>query len=161
MTYLKQRSWVLIAICCVLLPACTKSSSDTPNAATLLGDYYIVSGERDGTPIDPNKLDAVITIRDKTITAYDKERNESFAATYTLETNKRPWRITMISTKAPETGVISKGLIEAGENTTKLIYALPNGQPPTDFTAGERQQMFVLVKADASQQDDVTAPAGT
>ena len=92
--------------------------------------------------------DATITIRDKTITAYDKERKETFAATYTLETKQTPWEITMISTKAPEVGVIAKGLIEIKQNSVKLIYALPNGQPPTDFKAGQQQQMFDMVKID-------------
>ncbi|NGZ94573.1 MAG: hypothetical protein CV089_00310 [Nitrospira sp. WS110] len=161
MAYLKHSHWLVVVTCVVFLASCTNSSSDTPKAATLIGDYHIVSGERDGAPIDPNELDAVITIRDQTITAYDKERNKTFAATYTLETKQTPWRITMISTKAPETGVISKGLIEPEGDRIKLIYALPNGQPPTDFNAGERQQMFVLVKTDAAMPDNVPAPAGT
>ena len=67
----------------------------------------------------------------------------------------------MISTKAPETGVISKGLIEPEGDRIKLIYALPNGQPPTDFKTGERQQMFVLVKTDPVVPDRVPAQAGT
>lgn len=160
MAYLKHSHWFGVVMCIVFLPSCTNRSSDTPKAASLVGDYYIVSGERDGAPIDPNERDAAITIRDETITVYDKERNKTFAATYTLETNQTPWRITMISTKAPEIGVISKGLIEAEENRIKLIYALPNGPPPTDFKAGEQQQMFMLVKTDAGPQDEATAPAG-
>mgnify|MGYP003476877049 CR=1 len=52
----------------------------------------------------------------------------------------------MTSVKAPETGAIAKGLIEADKNSVKLIYALPHGQPPTDFRAGEQQQMVVMEK---------------
>lgn len=161
MPYLKHSHWFVVVMCVAVLTSCTNSSSDTPRAANLIGDYHIVSGERDGAPIDPNELDAVITIRDETITAYDQARNKTFAATYTLETKETPWRITMISTKAPETGVISKGLIEAEADRIKLIYALPNGQPPTDFKARERQQMFVLVKTDTGPPENVPTPAGT
>ena len=58
-----------------------------------------------------------------------------------------PWHVTSISTKAPDAGATAKGLVEADQNTVRLIYALPNGQPPTSFKAGEQQQMFVMEKA--------------
>ncbi len=134
-------------ILCALLPACTGRSSDQPKA-DLTGEYRIVSGERNGAPIDQNELkDAAVYINDKTIIVYDKERKEMFASTYTLETNQKPWHVTLISTKAPDVGATAKGLVESDQNRVKLIYALPNGQPPTTFRAGEQQQMFVMEKA--------------
>ncbi|OQW37295.1 MAG: hypothetical protein A4E19_14125 [Nitrospira sp. SG-bin1] len=151
----------VVAIVLAVLPACTGRSSDSPKA-DLTGEYRIVSGERDGAPIDQKELDdAAIYINDKTIIAYDKERKEMFAATYTLETKQSPWRITMVSTKAPDVGVVAKGLVESDQDRVKLIYALPNGQPPTDFKAGAQQQMFVLAKTSAATPDVATNPAGT
>lgn len=136
-----------IAIFLFLTPACTGRSPDQPKA-DLTGEYRIVSGERNGAPIDQTELtDTAIYITDKTIIAYDKDRKEMFAATYTLETKQAPWQITMISTKSPDVGAIAKGLVEAEQNKVKLVYALPNGQPPTDFKAGQQQQMFVMVKS--------------
>lgn len=70
-----------------------------------------------------------------------------FASTYTLETNKKPWHVTLISTKSPDVGATAKGLVEADLNKVTLIYALPKGQTPTSFKAGEQQQMFVMEKA--------------
>lgn len=135
-----------------LVPACTRSA-DAPKAAGLTGQYTIVSGERNGSAIDPQELDqATITIAEHTITAYDKERKETYAATYKLETHRTPWEITMTSTKAPETGVVAKGLIQAEPERVTLIYALPNGQPPTEFKAGPQQQMFVLAKTGPAQR---------
>jgi uncharacterized protein (TIGR03067 family) len=149
MIHSKMQSCLAIVLLLFVVPACTSRSSDSPKVANLTGEYRIISGERNGALIDQKELsDATITIRDKTITAYDKERKETFAATYTLETKQTPWEITMISTKAPEVGVIAKGLIEIKQNSVKLIYALPNGQPPTDFKAGQQQQMFDMVKID-------------
>jgi uncharacterized protein (TIGR03067 family) len=160
MIYPDIRSCFAVAFLLLVVPACTGRSSEPPKAADLTGDYRIVSGERNGAPIDQNELsDTTIHISAQTITAYDKDRKETFVATYTLETNRIPWQITMISTKAPETGVVSKGLIQAEQNQVKLVYALPNGQPPTEFKAGERQQMFVLAKTDAAPRTN--APAGT
>jgi uncharacterized protein (TIGR03067 family) len=150
MTYthtLPYVSYVVLAMLVLTAPACTGRSSDQPKA-DLTGEYRIVSGERNGAPIDQTELtDTAIYITDKTIIAYDKERKEMFAATYTLETKQDPWQITMVSTKSPDVGAIAKGLVEANQNKVKLIYALPNGQPPTDFKSGQQQQMFVMEKS--------------
>ena len=147
MTHPHTRSYLILAILLLIAPACTGRSPDQ-SKADLTGEYRIVSGERNGAPIDQAELtDTAIYITDKTIIAYDKERKEMFAATYTLETKQAPWQITMISTKSPDVGAIAKGLVETDQNKVKLIYALPNGQPPTDFKAGQQQQMFVMVKS--------------
>ena len=147
MTYSTAKFSLVIAFLVFLMPACTGRSPDQPKA-DLTGEYRIVSGERNGASIDQTELtDTAIYITDKTIIAYDKERKEMFAATYTLETKQAPWQITMISTKSPDVGAVAKGLVEADQNKVKLIYALPNGQPPTDFKAGQQQQMFVMVKS--------------
>ena len=147
MTYSTAKFSLVIVILLFLVPACTGRSPDQPKA-DLTGEYRIVSGERNGASIDQTELtDTAIYITDKTIIAYDKERKEMFAATYTLETKQAPWQITMISTKSPDVGAVAKGLVEADQNKVKLIYALPNGQPPTEFKAGQQQQMFVMVKS--------------
>ena len=146
MAYSTAKSGLALVILFFVVSACT-GRSDQPKA-DLTGEYRILSGERNGAPIDQGELtDTSIYINDKTIIAYDKDRKEMFAVTYTLETKQDPWHITMVSTKAPEVGAVSKGLVEADQNKVTLIYALPNGRPPTDFKAGRQQQMFVMVKA--------------
>jgi uncharacterized protein (TIGR03067 family) len=146
MTYPNTQWYLGLALLIFIVPACTERSSDKPQS-NLTGEYRIVSGERNGTSIDQNKLNkATVTISDTTITTYDKEQKETFVATYTLETTVKPWRITMTSVKAPETGRIAKGLVDADHNNIKLIYALPNGPVPSEFKAGEQQQMFVMEK---------------
>jgi uncharacterized protein (TIGR03067 family) len=147
MTVPKTQSCLALAILLFVVPACTGRSSDQPKT-DLTGEYRIVSGERNGAPINQRELtDTSIYINDKTIIAYDKERKEMFASTYTLETTQSPWRITMISTKSSDVGAVAKGLVKTDRNTITLIYALPKGHPPTDFRAGEHQQMFVMEKA--------------
>ncbi len=151
MTDFAHKFLLSVAIILLVLPACVPNQPKV----NLIGVYKIISGERNGAPIDPKELDGEITIGDHTITAYDKDRKETFMATYTLKTNQKPWQIIMTSTKAPETGVVAKGLIEVDEDRIKLIYALPQGKPPTDFTAGEHQQMLVLAKTSGSQSEGV------
>ncbi len=146
MTSTKCHIWLPFVLYIVGAVACTNQSTEPTNAIHLAGEYRIVSGERNGAAIDPHELDASITITEHLITAYDKERKETFAATYELDTERSPWRITMISTNAPETGVVAKGLVQAEHGQVKLVYALPEGNPPTEFKTGPQQQMFVLAK---------------
>lgn len=161
MMHLIKRFSFSVAFLLAVLPSCTGRASDTPKAADLTGEYRIISGERNGNSLDPKELDAVITIRDITITAYDKDRKETFSATYTIDTVRKPWQITMTSIKAPEAGVVAKGLIDIDQDRVRLIYALPKGQTPTDFKAGEQQHMFVLAKTEAASPNGEMPPAGT
>ena len=147
MMYLKSKCFLAIVLLLFTMPACAGRSSDQQKA-DLTGEYRIASGERNGTPIDQSELkNWSVYINDKTIIVYDKERKEMFASTYTLETDQKPWHVTLISTKAPDVGTTAKGLVEEDHNKVKLIYALPKGQPPTSFKAGEQQQLFVMEKA--------------
>ena len=148
MIYHNSQWYLPFALFLFIAPACTERSSDQPHS-NLTGEYRIIGGERNGAVIDQNKLNnSTVTISDTTITTYDKERKETFVATYTLETTIKPWRITMTSIKAPETGRIAKGLVDADHDNVKLIYALPNGPVPSEFKAGDQQQMFVMEKID-------------
>jgi uncharacterized protein (TIGR03067 family) len=143
-----------------------QSSGQKVDANKMLqGTYSIVSGERAGKPIPKEQIDgSMIQITDKAIVGTDKDKKEFYASTYTLDASKSPTVITMTltaegdsrdrgekkdaekgkadqSTDAQKTAV---GLIKLDGDTVTLVYALPGGQPPTEFKAGENQQMFVL-----------------
>lgn len=123
----------------------------------LSGDYRIMSGETSGKQILPDRLAGVtVRITEQTITTYDGDRQAKFGASYRLDTQKRPWRIvmtTVVKTDAAQAKAngqrearkdTSEGLVDINESQVKLIYALPNGDAPTSFKTGERQQLFVL-----------------
>ncbi len=136
----------VIAILCSMA-GCDDRFTDGSPYSTLSGDYHIISGERNGTTISPHELNnTIITITRDRIVAYDEMHEETFAATYTVDTNRTPWRITMISANEPETGVPAQGLLEVDRGRIRLIYALPNGKSPITFRTGEQQQMFVMIK---------------
>jgi len=123
-----------------------KEKADT---AKLVGTYTIVSGERGGQRIAADHLkDVTVRIAANAITTFDKDKKEAYAATYELDTNRKPWRITMTATITPVDGkgTKTKGLIERDGDTVQLIYALPGGKAPTEFKTDEKQQMFVLKK---------------
>lgn len=115
----------------------------------LVGTYQIVAGERGDQKIAEDRLkDVTVRIAANAITTFDKDKKEVYAATYQLDTSRRPWRITMTAPITPVDGKGTKteGLIEKDGESVKLIYALPGGKVPTKFKAGEKQQMFVLRK---------------
>jgi uncharacterized protein (TIGR03067 family) len=128
-----------------------QAQADEPkkaDSATLLGDYEIVGGERGGKELTADRLKEVkVRIAANAITTYDRDKKEVYAASYALDSEQRPWHITMTATLTPADdgkGAKAEGLIEMKGDTVRLIYALPGGKAPTQFKTGEKQQMFVL-----------------
>jgi uncharacterized protein (TIGR03067 family) len=132
-------------------------------AGKLEGSYTIVSGERAGTALPKADFDgATVTFTDKKVMGADKSKSEFFSALYTVDRSKSPWVISMTDAKAmgkdadkekyqKDQGASATGLIKQDGDTVTLVYALPGGKAPTEFKAGENQQMFVLKRTDRKQ----------
>jgi len=139
----------LVAIATFGLQARAQDAKDVdePESTALLGTYEIVSGERGGEKLPPDHFQGVtVSIAANAITTLDKDKKEVYAATYSLDTSKSPWKIMMtakISTDGSK-GTKAAGLIQRTGETVKLIYALPEGKPPTEFKTDDHQQMFVM-----------------
>ncbi len=119
----------------------------------LIGTYEITGGERDGKKLPGERLkDVTVKIAQNAITTFDKDKKEVYAATYEIDTSSTPWKISMTSSIAPagEKGAKSKGLIQREGDSVRLIYALPEGETPTDFKTKEKQQLFVLKKMEST-----------
>ena len=145
-----MRLITLVALAVVAIQAKADEPTKTSQAAReLVGRYQLVSGEKDGHSIPPDRIKgSTMRIAANAMTTFDKDEKEVYVATYELDTSTRPWRITMTAKVAPDKGEGSKasGLIEKNGDTVKLIYALPGGKTPSEFKAGENQQLFVLKK---------------
>ncbi|MCA1686565.1 MAG: TIGR03067 domain-containing protein [Planctomycetia bacterium] len=114
-------------------------------AADLVGGYMIVSGEMAGVPEREERIKgSVVRFSEDRVVVVDKQSKELFGASYKLDTARTPWRITMTSKLSGNEGQVAQGLIEKDGDTVRLIYALPGGQPPTDFKTKEKQLMFVM-----------------
>jgi uncharacterized protein (TIGR03067 family) len=112
-------------------------------AGMIEGGYTIASGEEEGKAIPAERLKgAVVRITDGKIVGTDKDRKEFFAATYKLDTTKKPWKIDMKSIEPKEAA--TTGLVKKEGDTLTIIYALPGGDAPTEFKTKAKQQMFVL-----------------
>lgn len=113
---------------------------------TLAGVYDIVSGQRNGKPIPKKEIEAgTIRFTGDTIYAIDKEKQNIYAAKYKVDASKQPAQIHMVSI-VPKKGEEADGLIKIEGQTVTVIYALPGGETPRSFEAGEKQQLFVLKK---------------
>ncbi|QJW95467.1 TIGR03067 domain-containing protein [Frigoriglobus tundricola] len=112
-------------------------------AAVLAGGYTIVSGEKDGKPIPPERIKgSVVQFVGNQITGTDKDKKEFFSATFTLDASKTPWVIDMTS-KSPKEATAT-GLIKKEGDTLTIIYSLPGAPAPTEFKTKDKQHLFVL-----------------
>lgn len=150
----------------------TRPADDKTNTAdtSIEGAFNIVSGERDGKAIPEAEIKgSMFRIADRKVIGTDKDRTEFFAATYVVDTAKKPWKLDMKSdapTKAtpggnaPKENVAYPGLVKRDGWTVTLIYALPGGDAPTEFKTKEKQQMFVLqnIVAAPAEPDKFTKP---
>ncbi len=142
-------------------PAGEIKSDNQADAKQLIGTYKITAGERNGKKVDQEQLkDVTVRIEEKVITTFDRDKKEFYAATYEIDTKQKPWKVLMTATIVPVQGKTTKvdgkgtkaeGLIEISGESVKLIYALPEGQAPTQFKTGDKQQMFVLMKTEKQQ----------
>src|SRR5262245_60127131 len=110
---LKIRFVSLFAALLLALPvalACARE--DKKDTTKLDGTYTIVSGERDGKELPKSHYEKSVIVFEKgKIYGHDKDKKEFFGATYVLDTAKKPWKITMVST-SPKKGEKAEGVIE-------------------------------------------------
>lgn len=126
-----------------------QKANDSGAPAGLIGGYTIVGGERYGEKISAERIEGTtVRIAKDGIIVLDKEKKEVYAQTYTIDSSKTPWSITLKSKITPYTKgneeTTAKGLIEKKGDTVRLIYALPGGEMPAEFKTKEKQLMFEM-----------------
>jgi uncharacterized protein (TIGR03067 family) len=128
------------------LVAVGRSTAEDKSGMNLAGNYTIVAGEREGQKETPEHIQGTaVTFTGNTVTVTDKDKKETYVATYKLDTSKNPAVIMMTEKTGPTKGERARGLIEKDGDTVKLIYALPGGEMPTGFDkTKDKQLMFVL-----------------
>ena len=141
--------WGVTALFLVVAQA-TADDKDKPvkdkasDSLKLEGDYTIVSGEKFGQKEPEERIKGtMVHISADKISVTDKDKKETFVASYTVDTTIKPHLVTMIAL-APKKGVVAKGLIEKEGDTVRLIYALPDGDLPKEFMTKDKQLLFVM-----------------
>ena len=136
-------------IACCLVAACVTTAVRAADrdeiAPDLRGKYTIVRGEKFGDKIPAEHfLGAQVQITDRDIIVTDRDDKQTYVAKYKLDTRRRPWRISMVST-LPANGQPGEGIVEIGDDEcVKLIYAISDGELPHDFKTKDKQLLFEL-----------------
>src|SRR5262249_25012085 len=113
----------------------------------LAGNYTMIAGQREGQTETPENIKGTqVSFTDDTVTVTDKDKKETYVATYKIDDNKSPKVITMIEKAGPSKGERARGLIEKRGDMVKLIYALPGGEMPTGFDKTKDKQLLFVLK---------------
>ena len=124
-----------------------KDKDARDGALKLEGDYTIVAGEKDGKAEPEERIKGtMVHITADKISVTDKDKKETYVTAYVVDTSRKPYAITLTET-VPNRGVVAKGLVEREDDTVRLIYALPDGNVPTEFKTKGKQLMFVMKSA--------------
>jgi uncharacterized protein (TIGR03067 family) len=111
----------------------------------LEGQHQIVSGERDGKPMDEAVIKgATFRFAGEKVTAATKDGTAFLTAEYTLDASKKPCVIVMKLTEGTDKGKELKGLIERTGETIRIVYAAPGAEAPTEFKTKANQAMYTL-----------------
>jgi uncharacterized protein (TIGR03067 family) len=124
-----------------------RTAAEDKSGMNLAGSYSIVSGEREGQKESPEHIQGTwVTFTGNTVTVTDKDKKETYSATYKIDGSKTPAVITMTEKTGPTKGERARGLIEKDGDTVKLIYALPGGDMPTGFEKTKSKQLMFVMK---------------
>ena len=144
-----KNAWIVLGMAGMLAGSMARAADDKADAkkvaAELVGGYTVVSGEKYGQKEPEDRVKGtIVRFTEDRVVVTDKDKSEVYGSEYTLDTSKKPYKITLTSKLAPSAGQVSKGLIEKDGDTVRLIYALPGGDEPTSFKTKDKQLMFVM-----------------
>lgn len=148
----------------LLIAALSLAGGETASAATeaevkekLIGQWQVDEIVNQGVEVEDEQIEGTYTmITDKEIITYDKEKKETYRATYKLNVNAKPMQIDMVS-KMNSQDVKALGIIEFewlnvdGEKEFKLAYSLKPGERPKEFKS-EKGSMIMLMELE--QEND-------
>jgi uncharacterized protein (TIGR03067 family) len=121
---------------------------DKFDAGKMVGTWTYVSGEKNGTKVDPETLKGgTVKITKETITLESPQGK--FVIKYTLDTKNSPVSLAMEMTESPfGAGAMAKGIIDVKGDELKLCYAT-EGDAPKKFETkeGSNSHLFVLKKS--------------
>jgi uncharacterized protein (TIGR03067 family) len=121
---------------------------DKFDAGKMVGTWTYVSGEKNGTKVDPETLKGgTVKITKETITLESPQGK--FVIKYTLDTKNSPVSLAMEMTESPfGAGAMAKGIIDVKGDELKLCYST-EGDAPKKFETkeGSNSHLFVLKKS--------------
>ncbi|MFG0262088.1 MAG: TIGR03067 domain-containing protein [Novipirellula sp. JB048] len=143
-----------VALCVFSAPTALVSSAATPQEVLkkLAGTWEIDEGVNQGEEVSEEDLEGTtVVITDKTIVTYDKDQKETYRATFTLDTSKRPIQIDMTAKIKEGASKQALGILEFDDDDEFTIcYALPGAERPTKFKSppGSKIMLFECERDD-------------
>jgi uncharacterized protein (TIGR03067 family) len=139
----------LVSLAAAQTDSAPSKSDKTCTPELLVGRYVIVSGEKEGAKEPEARIQGTtVTFSKESVVVIDKNKKEMYSASYKLNSTTNPCDIVMTSRVEGYAGEVARGLIQKEGNTVRLVYALPEGEIPTEFKTKEKQLMFVMKKTD-------------
>jgi len=152
-----RQSVFALSVAAFALAVAAKAGEDAKGGPEgIRGVYTIVRGETEGKEVPKEHIEgSKVVITEKSIVGTDKSGKRVYVADYTLDRSKSPYRLKMKIAEGPEKGMTATGLIAREGKRVKLVYALPGGEAPTDFStkAKGRQNYFILEPVKASPKE--------
>lgn len=118
----------------------------------LKGVWDVEEGVNQGTEIPEEELEGTtMKINKNTIITYDRDENEVYRCTFTLDVSTKPISIDMTTTMKSMPPTKSLGILRFEEDDEfEICYALPGGERPKKFESpkGSKIMLFEVEKED-------------
>lgn len=140
----------LLCASLVAAPFVSADESIDDTLRKLAGQWSIDAGSNQGVDLSPQKLEgnfAIIT--PKVITIFDRDKKESYKATYTLDTSKAPVHIDLVATRGGQQvkslGIIRYDWLNADQKKElSIAYSLDATERPADFESPAGSKIMVF-----------------
>jgi uncharacterized protein (TIGR03067 family) len=134
------RALLVLVLPCALVVPVVSGEKGAEDLEKLQGTWTLVSGENEGKPVPPDKIQgSLVVIRKGTMIANDKDNKKLYVMEFKLDPAQRPKAIDMTITEGPDKGKAAKGIYALQGDRLELAYAI----------AGERPKSFSTKPKDA------------
>lgn len=111
------------------------TESAKKDLAALEGEWTMVSGEREGQPLDEARVKTAKRVSKDSVTTVTFGEMVFMKAKYTVDPSKKPKAIDYEFDEGPNKGKKALGIYEIDGDTVKFCFAGVDAERPTDFTA--------------------------
>lgn len=150
-----MRLATLVATCFITLVTTATVVADQTSdeiRGRLAGIWEVEEGINQGIELSEAELEGTtMKIDQKTIVTYDRDKNEKYRSTFTIDASTTPISIDMVTIVNGMPPVKSFGILKFDDDDKMtLCYALPGGERPKDFESpkGSKVMLFECEKED-------------
>lgn len=112
----------------------------------LQGVWEIEEGVNQGTELSEDDLEGTtMVVKDRTIVTFDKDKKETYRATFTLDVTKTPIQIDLTTEMKNVPKSKAMGIVKFEEDDEfELAYALPGANRPKEFESPKDSKIMLF-----------------